>query len=64
MQTAIDRAELISAYAQDLLDAMSGRDLEAFFLEIIEERLNRVPLPELIAEIKEFHPELLARIAG
>jgi len=64
MQTAIDRAELISAYAQDLLDAMSGRDLEAFFLEIIEERLNRVALPELIAEIKESHPELLARIAG
>jgi hypothetical protein len=64
MQTAIDRAELISAYAQDLLDAMSGRDLEAFFLEIIEERLNRVLLPELIAEIQESHPELLARIAG
>lgn len=64
MQTAIDRAELISAYAQDLLDAMSGRDLEAFFLEIIEERLNRVALSELIAEIKESHPELLANIAG
>lgn len=64
MQTAIDRAELISAYAQDLLDAMSGRDLETFFLEIIEERLNRVALPELIAEIKESCPELLARIAA
>jgi hypothetical protein len=64
MQTAIDRAELEEAFALAQLDSMSGRDLETFFLEIMVERLESFSDEELIQEIKESHPELLARIAG
>ena len=64
MQTAIDRAELQEAIALAQLDSMSGRDLETFFLEIMVERLESFSDEELIQEIKDCHPELLAKIAG
>lgn len=58
-QPNIDRAELADAYAHQLLDGMSGRDLEAFFLDTIAETLDHLSLAELIQEVEQACPELL-----
>jgi len=59
MHTNIDRAELADAYAQWLLDSMSGRDLETFFLDCTTEKLDCLSLQDLIQEVQDACPELL-----
>lgn len=53
------RADLVDAYAHAMLEAMSTRDLERFFLDVVCERLDNESDAALRAEIADFYPELL-----
>lgn len=53
------RADLVDAYAQAMLEAMSTRDLERFFLDVVCERLDNESDAALRAEIADFCPQLL-----
>lgn len=54
-----DRSELVDLYLSQILEAMSTRDLETFFLETVAERLENLSLSELQAEISDLCPDLL-----
>lgn len=53
------RADLVDAYVHAMLETMSTRDLERFFLDVIAERLDDLSETALRAEIADFNPELL-----
>lgn len=54
-----DRSELVDLYLAQMLEAMSTRDLETFFLETVAERLENLSLAELTREVRDLCPELL-----
>jgi len=56
--TTQNRGELADAYAHAMLDAMSTRDLERFFLDVVCERLDDLSDDALRAEIADYNPEL------
>ena len=57
--TTQNKSDLVDAYAQAMLEAMSGRDLERFFLDVVCERLDDLSEAAVRAEIADFNPELL-----
>ena len=55
----MDRAELLDAYIDRILDNMSTKDLMRIVGDQIEENLSSYTDEELIAEIEEYYPELI-----
>ena len=57
--TEINKADLIDAYAQQLLDSMDMKTMERFVYDTIVENLTDYTDEELITEVKDYYPELL-----
>jgi hypothetical protein len=55
----MNRAELLDAYIDRILDNMSTKDLMRIVGDQIEENLTGYSDEELIAEVEEYYPELL-----
>jgi hypothetical protein len=55
----INKAELIDAYAQQLLDSMDMKTMERFVYDTIVENLTDYTDEELITEVTDYYPELL-----
>jgi hypothetical protein len=55
----MNRAELLDAYIDRILDNMSTKDLMRIVGDQIEENLSGYSDEELIAEVEEYYPELL-----
>lgn len=57
--TDFNREQLIADYAQQILDGMDYKTMERFVYDTLEENLTNYTDEELIAEVKEYNPELL-----
>ena len=55
----MNKAELIDAYAQALLDSMDMKTLECFAYDCLTANLNDYTEEGLITEIGDHYPELL-----
>jgi hypothetical protein len=55
----INKAELIDAYAQQLLDSMDMKTMERFVYDTLVENLTDYTDEELITEVTDYYPELL-----
>jgi len=55
----MNRTELLESYVDRILDNMSTKDLMRLVGDQIEENLSGYSDEELIAEVKEYYPELL-----
>ena len=54
-----NRDELVQSYIDQVIDSMSTKDLVRIVWEQLEENLSSYSDEELIAEVKEYYPELL-----
>jgi hypothetical protein len=54
-----DRAQLIEDYIQQLLECMDYKTMESIVYDTIQNNLENYTDKQLIAEIKEYNPELL-----
>lgn len=54
-----ERNQLQEAYLAHLLDGMSGRDLERFFLDAVAEYLEAMPEGDFLEEVRGVAPELV-----
>ena len=54
-----DRDSLIADYAQQILDGMDIGTMECFVYDKLQENLSSYSDEELVAEVKEYNPELL-----
>jgi hypothetical protein len=59
MSTEMNKADLIDAYAQQLLDNMDIKTMERFVYDTLVENLSAYTDEELIAEVTDYYPELL-----
>ena len=59
MSNSINRDQLIEEYVDRILDNMSTKDLMRIVGDQLEENLSSYSNEELIAEVKEYYPELL-----
>ena len=55
----MNKAELIDAYAQQLLDSMDSKTMEQFVYDTLVENLTNYTEEELITEVTDYYPELL-----
>jgi hypothetical protein len=55
----MNKAELIDAYAQQLLDSMDNKTMEQFVYDTLVENLTNYTEEELITEVTDYYPELL-----
>ena len=55
----INKAELIDAYAQQLLDSMDMKTMERFVYDTLVENRTDYTEEELITEVTDYYPELL-----
>jgi len=55
----MNKAELIDAYAQQLLDSMDNKTMEQFVYDTLKENLTNYTEEELITEVTDYYPELL-----
>ena len=55
----MNKAELIDAYAQQLLDSMDNKTMEQFVYDTLVENLTDYTEEELITEVTDYYPELL-----
>ena len=58
----INKAELIDAYAQQLLDSMDMKTMERFVYDTLVENLTDYTDEELITEVTDYYPELLESV--
>jgi hypothetical protein len=56
----MNRQELLEAYIDRILDNMSTKDLMRLVGDQIEDNLSSYTDEELIAEVQEYYPELIA----
>ena len=56
----MNRQELLEAYIDRILDNMSTKDLMRLVGDQIEDNLSSYTDEELIAEVEEYYPELIA----
>ena len=56
----MNRQELLDAYIDRILDNMSTKDLMRLVGDQIEDNLSSYTDEELIAEVQEYYPELIA----
>jgi len=54
-----DRAQLIEDYIEQLLECMDYKTMESMVYDAIQNNLENYTDKELIAEVKEYNPELL-----
>jgi len=54
-----DRDSLIADYAQQVMDSMDMKTMECFVYDTLKDNLSSYSDEELIAEVKEYNPELL-----
>ena len=54
-----NRDELVQSYIDQVIDSMTTKDLVRIVWEQLEENLSSYSDEELIAEVKEYYPELL-----
>ena len=59
MTNTFDRAALVEAYIDRLLDNMSTKDLLRIVGEQMEENLISYTDEELISEVSDYYPDLL-----
>jgi hypothetical protein len=59
MSTEMNKADLIDAYAQQLLDNMDMKTMERFVYDTLGENLTDYTEEELITEVTDYYPELL-----
>jgi len=59
MSITVDRAALVNAYIDRLLDNMSTKALARIVGEQIEENLISYTDEELISEVSDYYPDLL-----
>lgn len=57
---SMNRQELLEAYIDRILDNMSTKDLMRLVGDQIEENLQGYSDEELIAEVEEYYPDLIA----
>jgi hypothetical protein len=55
----IDRDQLISDYAQHILDGMDNKTMECFVYDTLVENLTDYTDEELLTEVTDYYPELL-----
>ena len=55
----MNKADLIDAYAQQVLDSMDMKTLEQYAYDMLVQCFNDYTEDELITEISETYPELL-----
>ncbi len=55
----MNKADLIDAYAQQLLDNMDIKTMERFVYDTLVENLTDYTEEELITEVTDYYPELL-----
>jgi hypothetical protein len=55
----IDRDSLIDSYAQQILDSMDMKTMECFVYDTVKDNLSSYTDKELVAEVKDYYPELL-----
>ena len=55
----MNKADLIDAYAQQVLDSMDMKTLEQYAYDMLVQCFNDYTEDELITEINETYPELL-----
>jgi len=56
----MDRQELLDAYIDRILDNMSTKDLLRIVGDQIEDNLSSYTDEELISEVQEYYPDLIA----
>ena len=56
----IDRDKLQDLYIETIIDGMDHKDLWAFVYDTLNQNLESYSVNELIAEVEEYYPELLA----
>ena len=54
-----NRDELVQSYIDQVIESMTTKDLVRIVWEQLEENLSSYSDEELIAEVKEYYPELL-----
>jgi hypothetical protein len=54
-----DRSTLVERYAEQIMDGMDMKTMECFVFDTLVENLSKYNEDELIAEIREYNPELL-----
>ena len=59
MTNTFDRDQLVEDYVQQIIDGMDYKTMERFVYDTLEENLTNYTDEELIAEVKEYNPELL-----
>jgi len=55
----MNKAELIDAYAQQVLENMDMKTLEMYAYDMLVQCFNDYTEEELITEVEEYYPELL-----
>jgi hypothetical protein len=56
----IDRDKLQDLYINEIIDGMDVKDLCALVYDYMDQNLESYSVNELIAEVEEYYPELLA----
>lgn len=56
----VNRDELQAAYINTIIDGMDLKDLIALVYDQLDENLDKYSVAELIEEVEEYYPELLA----
>ena len=56
----VNRDELQAAYINMIIDGMDLKDLIALVYDQLDENLDKYSVAELIEEVEEYYPELLA----
>lgn len=59
MIDTMNKAELIDAYAQQVLDSMDMKTLEQYAYDMLVQCYNDYSEEELMTEIQEYYPEIL-----
>lgn len=59
MTNTFDRQQLISDYAQQILDGMDMKTMECFVYDTLIDNLSSYSDEQLIEEVTEYNPELL-----
>ena len=54
-----DRSTLVERYAEQIMDGMDMKTIEQFVFDTLVENLTNYTEDELIAEIREYNPDLL-----
>ena len=55
----MNKADLIDAHAQQVLDSMDMKTLEQYAYDMLVQCFNDYTEEELITEVSEYYPELL-----